>query len=403
MYYFPLVVFNTRFLDFTIVLEAFQLPFPPAFTNHLFLTTILFRRRLDDVMPMHFLSHAQQLAAHLRSEILHGKWSGSMPGILRLEVELGVNRNTIDAALKLLEQEGVLKGQGAGRKRRIVLPENHASSALRVAILDYEQRQESADYLNELYLLLSEAGHTPFFTPKCLTALGMNVKRIARMVNQTQADAWVVCSGSQEVLTWFAEQEAHAFALFGRHTSVPIAGVRPDKTLAFAQATRRLISLDHRRISLLCHRQLRLPQPGRVAQAFLAEFETVGIKAGDFNLPDWEPTSEGFTAHLDSLFRYTPPSALILDEPHLYCAALHFLAERGLRVPQDVSLICTDANSSFIWSKPSVAHIRWDYRPVIHRIVRWTNNVSRGKEDKRQTLTKAEFIEGGTMGPAASR
>jgi DNA-binding GntR family transcriptional regulator len=83
-------------------------------------------------MALHFLSHAQQLAAHLRSEILQGKWSDSMPGILLLEKELGVNRNTIDAALKLLEKEGLLKGQGAGRKRRIVLQENHTTPALQV-------------------------------------------------------------------------------------------------------------------------------------------------------------------------------------------------------------------------------------------------------------------------------
>jgi hypothetical protein len=40
---------------------------------------------------------------------------------------------------------------------------------------------------------------------------------------------------------------------------------------------------------------------------------------------------------------------------------------------------------------------------VIRRIVRWSNNVSRGKDDKRKTLTKAEFIDGGTIGPPSPR
>ncbi len=354
-------------------------------------------------MALHLLSHAQQLAAHLRSEILQGKWSDRMPGILRLEGELAVNRNTIDAALQLLEREGLLKGQGAGRKRRIVLPENHAPPALRVAILGYEPREESAGYLNELYQLLSEADHTPFVTPKCLTALGMNVKRIAHMVKQIPADAWVVVAGSHEVLAWFAEQEAPAFALFGRHTSFPIAAVGPDNAPAIATATRRLIALGHRRFSFLCARQVRMPQPGMGAQAFLDEVEAAGIKTSDFNLPEWEPSKEGFTAQLEAMFRYTPPTALILDEPNLYTAALHFLAERGLRVPHDVSLICTDADRSFIWSEPSVAHIRWNYRPVIRRIVRWANNIARGKDDRRKTLTKAKFVEGGTIGPVQGR
>jgi DNA-binding LacI/PurR family transcriptional regulator len=324
----------------------------------------------------------------------------------RLTAELGVGRDTVEAALRELEDEGLLINRGKRRRRGVVFPKNISPTALRVGILDYEPREKSEGYMSELYHLLSEAGHVTFFTPKCLTDLHMDVKRIARMVEQTPADAWVVGSGPREVLAWFAAQETPAFALFGRHNRFPIAAVGPDKALAFATAARRLIELGRRRISHLCHRQHRLPQPGRAGQAFLDELEAAGIiqpasiNAGDFNLPDWEPTREGFTAQLDAMFRHTPPTALILDEPHLYSAALHFFAERGLRVPHDVSLICTDADRSFIWSEPSVAHIRWDHRPVIRRIVRWANNVARGKDDRRKTLTKAEFVAGGTVGRA---
>jgi hypothetical protein len=40
---------------------------------------------------------------------------------------------------------------------------------------------------------------------------------------------------------------------------------------------------------------------------------------------------------------------------------------------------------------------------VVNRIVRWVQHVSQGKEDTRQTVIKAEFIEGGTIGPAPVR
>ena len=69
-------------------------------------------------------------------------------------------------------------------------------------------------------------------------------------------------------------------------------------------------------------------------------------------------------------------------------------------MPEDVSLICTDSDPNFAWCEPSIAHIRWDYLPVVRRIVRWAANVSIGKTDLRQTSTKAEFVEGGTIGPA---
>ena len=37
--------------------------------------------------------------------------------------------------------------------------------------------------------------------------------------------------------------------------------------------------------------------------------------------------------------------------------------------------------------------------PVVNRIVRWVRNISDGKEGTRQTWIKAEFVEGGAIGP----
>ncbi len=36
----------------------------------------------------------------------------------------------------------------------------------------------------------------------------------------------------------------------------------------------------------------------------------------------------------------------------------------------------------------------------LNSIVRWVSNVSQGKEDTRQTLIKAKFVESGTVGVA---
>jgi DNA-binding LacI/PurR family transcriptional regulator len=181
-----------------------------------------------------FSTITEQVAAHLGRELRLGRWQGTMPGRNQLVKELGVSTRTIELAFQVLEKEGLLVPQGAGRRRKIVLPE------------------------------------------------------------------------------------------------------------------------------------------GR----------------------------EGFGRLLDSLFGPTPPTALILDEPFLFHAAYHHLSGLGLRVPQDVSLVCTDPDPGFEWCRPPVAHIRWDYRPVVRRIQRWANNVARGKEDQRQSLTKAEFVDGGTVGKA---
>ena len=79
---------------------------------------------------------------------------------------------------------------------------------------------------------------------------------------------------------------------------------------------------------------------------------------------------------------------------------MQFLIDRNLRVPQDISLVSTDADPVFAWCNPPIAHIHWDAQPVVRRIVRWAMGVSQGKRDTRQTLVPAEFFPGGTIGPA---
>jgi DNA-binding transcriptional regulator YhcF (GntR family) len=344
------------------------------------------------------LSAVEQVAGHLRSELLRGSLTGTLPGVNPLAEELGVNHKTVRAALRRLEDEGLLVEQGKGVRRRIVLPDDHAPPALRVALLVSDSASDR--FIVELRHLLEKAGHTPFYPEKTLQDLGMGAKRVARFVRRIQADAWVVVSGSREVLRWFAQQQTPAFALAGRRAGLPIAGVGPDKAPVFAELTRHLIALGHRRISALCRRPIRRPQPAESLCALIGELEAAGIATGEFNLPDWEESREGFERALDSLFGRTPPTALVLDEPYLYYATYHFLARRGLRVPQDVSLVCTDGDPGFVWCQPSVAHFHWDQRPVLRRIVRWTANVARGEDDRRQSLTKAEFVAGETVGPA---
>ena len=92
--------------------------------------------------------------------------------------------------------------------------------------------------------------------------------------------------------------------------------------------------------------------------------------------------------------------ALIIEEPFLFTATYHFLASRGVRVPEDVSLLCTDEDPMFSWCEPSVAHISFDQRPVVRRVARWVAGVSRRNPEKRQKQDPAKFVAGGTIGPA---
>ena len=48
---------------------------------------------------------AEQVGEYLRAELCRRAWGGRMPGGSRLAAELGVGRDTVEAALQILERD----------------------------------------------------------------------------------------------------------------------------------------------------------------------------------------------------------------------------------------------------------------------------------------------------------
>jgi len=348
---------------------------------------------------LYIQSPSEQVAAHLREQLLSGEIEGRMPGTPLLSERLGVDRKTIIAALNLLGQEGLLAAQGAGKRRRIMVPEGRVGARqLKVAILLYQKGERNERAMLGLRYQLREAGFGAFFASRALRELKLDVGKVDKMVKENDADAWVVVSGSREVLQWFSEQTHPVFALYGRHLRLAIAASGPSKSAAITEAVKRLAGLGHRRIVYLVREERRKPEPGLLERSFLSALEDCGIQTGAFHLPDWEDNRAGFHRMLDSLFRHSPPTAMIVDTAPLFAAARDHLASKGIIAPRHVSLICTDPDATFEWCEPAVSHFRWDPSECIRHVVRWAENIAHGKDDRRKNQSKAEFVEAGTVG-----
>ncbi len=166
-----------------------------------------------------------------------------------------------------------------------------------------------------------------------------------------------------------------------------------------AKPTEELVELGHRRIVML---DFALSQS--VAQMFLKrkffeELDALGVTTGPYNLPHIESTPESLYMCLDSLFLVTPPTALIIETATMLHATQLYLSQRGIFSPQHISLVCTNAVLEHDWFRPPIAHIDWDSRLVVRCALRWAEDISRGKKNHRQTLTKSRFVDGGTLAP----
>lgn len=350
--------------------------------------------------PTRYLSVADQVVDELRVGMASGRWRETLPGRDRLAREMGVNHKTVETAVRRLVADGWLVPQGATRRRKIVLPDERPESReLRVRILLHDRTDVGRGWNAGLLDQLHKAGFAANFAVKTLTELGMKLERVGRFVEKTGADAWVVCSGSREVLEWFAGQPVPAIAMFGRFTGLPIACASPRIAPAMRQAVRQLVALGHRRIVMLVAEERRKPFPALFEQLFLKELDAQGLPVGRYNLPDWPDSADGLRSCLDSLFAQTPPTAVIFGETRFFLAGQLHLARRGILAPDHVSLICSDPDPSFSWCNPTVSHFLWDPDPVIRRVVRWVKHLAAGKQDRRQVLFNGKFVDGGTIGP----
>ncbi|MFU8892438.1 MAG: substrate-binding domain-containing protein [Luteolibacter sp.] len=342
-------------------------------------------------------SAANHLAEYLRGELVRGRWRERMPGVIRLAGELGAARNTVEAALRELDQQGILIPQGYGKGRRIHQAEVAGARRMRVAILRQDPLNQMDRHIGELLYQLHEAGFVGVLAAKNLTEMRGNLKKMERLVTATRADAWVIVGGAMPVLEWFIARELPAFSLFGRRHDLPIAGAGPSKPDAYRAVARRLVGLGHQRVMMITLKSRRLPSPGLQERVFLEELQSLGVKTGNFNLPDWDETPEGLENLLQESFRVTPPTALLVDEAYLFHAVKHHLAARGIHCPQQVSLVCSDPDQSFVFCRPSIAHIHWDRTKLVQKVVRWVANIRHGKPNIRQSEIPAEFVDGDTV------
>lgn len=347
-----------------------------------------------------FTSKIEQVAEHLRKELVRGRWAKEIPGREELAVELGVNSKTVESALRLLEKKEILVSQGAGRRRKIANLNSSAPPALRIKLMLYEESDRENIYFLETLHQLSALGHVTSFSDKSLCDLGMSAERVANYVGQNPVDAWVVIGGSREILKWFSEQDTPVLALFGRSGELPIASVGVNKIPAITEAVGKLVSLGHRRIVMLTRTERRKPNPGMLEQAFLDELVRHNIKVGSYHLPDWEDNIAGFHRCIESLFTTTPPTALFISEATRFVAAQQHLARKGIIAPENISMICHDPSEAFSWCDPGISHIKWDRKLVFNSILQWSNSIARGRDYRKQHKILAEFVEGGTIGPA---
>lgn len=353
---------------------------------------------------MKFNSLPAQVAEHIKQQIVEGRWVEWLPGERSLAESLQISRRTLTAAVAQLNKEGVLRSE-AGRGSRILKEAGtkaSATSAKLVGLLTPEpldvMRPGTILWVNDLRAILAEEGCllTSFQGHKYFSKRPGNA--LKRLIAGNPQSCWVVAQTTLETQRWLDEHAIPSVIAGTRHVGVNLPDVDVDTHALCYHAASMLLRLGHRKIALLL-----TESPGYVASEHDAE---AGFRAAFAHNGDSVPivtyhqrSQPHLVRVLSRMFNGADfPTAVIATHGMDYLTVTSFLAQRGLRVPEQVSVVARNDDAFLDALLPAPTRYGGDPHLYAGKLFKMITHLMRGTATgQRHLRIEPLFIKGASI------
>jgi len=325
-----------------------------------------------------YQSLAVQVAVRIRREIDAKTWVSWLPGERAVAETLQVSRKTIRKALGILQHEGVVRtAHGLGHEivgdAQLATLAPGATKELTVGLLAPESlerlRPFTALWVDALRSLLIEKGirFTVFSGRRYFSQ--QPDKALSRLVNQNPQCCWLLAHSNERVQRWFQDQPVPCVIAGSNHHGLDLPSVDLDYFAVCRHAAGTLLRHGHRRLGFLTRLSHRAGDLESEA-GFSAGARQSTYSGVTPHLMRHDGTVAGVNRMLTRVFDLAaPPTALLVANPAYYLTAVTFLAQRRLRVPQDVSLISRDDDPFLVYLNPTPARYSCNATTFAKRIM----------------------------------
>ena len=345
-----------------------------------------------------------RLTELLEQAIHDGDWTGTLPGHRTLMSHYSVSARTCLAAIDLLEARGVLAHGEKGRRRRILLPPGGGSRPLTHLLMLEKTGSTSGDdrlQLQTFRTAWEESGGRVHVARFDFGRYQRPAALLKEAVARFQADALLLQVAPRP---WVDAAVAlrPVFLSGGEwRGGGPLAGVGFHLEEEIKRAVERLAQLGHRRIALPLH----------PAGAILAQAARRGLAAG-LGLPVEAPAiallaplfveqvPAAYQEYWKKLFHDAQPTAVILQLDYQVPSLLGHCARHGIRIPQDLSVLCLENSEWLEWCDPAPACMGFPIQAAAACFKKW---MRRGCRPGNMQFLPLEYREGATLGPPRSR
>ena len=316
-------------------------------------------------------SLAETVCQHLREAIIAGRWRDTLPGIRTLCGEIQVSRQTMLVALRLLEDEGYVLPAAPGKARvinaKMIGPKAAAkkkSARPTIAIIAslneslLSRTDESICRHLRQSITSRDFVHKHIAFPDITFARG--AKNINDLIAHNPADIYIVLGAHAQCAMALKKLDVPVVYLGGGQSEKCSPLISYSLHDMCQTAMNHLVSIGHRRITVLLSEIMNSASMKKsIAEGFVERiFKSHKLPFSTYNCPRWGKTKQQFNATLEHLFSLTPPTVLILGDVSHVPRVVSFLLRRGLKYPEDVSLLVLDQAPELQEYDPPISYMK---------------------------------------------
>lgn len=319
---------------------------------------------------------ADLLEEHIKQE----EWTGTLPGYRKLCDLLGVSPRTVHSALDLLERRKVIMPSTQGRPRQICSSisrsGNNAKDRKTLLIIASTplQMQDLATrtIVESIHRRFSNKGWDIDFVTHREYAKGKPGKAMEQLYLEHRHHRWLAVMPAMAIVQWCQAHELRTICLGGHLPELGPPGLGVSRSEMLAQGVHEFHQAGHSRICAMVNLESEMVRNLTLTTLHIA-FDKAGIPFHEnYNLVQLTDTSPDiFCRALDNLFKYSPPTALIVTESYQIASIYSYCMSKKLRIPEDISIIVTQESRHLEWFRPVPAFYRMPIRQYVNKISRW--------------------------------
>ncbi|MGB0144769.1 MAG: substrate-binding domain-containing protein [Akkermansiaceae bacterium] len=341
-----------------------------------------------------------QAAEIIQEMIVSGELRDLIPGERTLAAKLQIGRDTLRAALEILEANGTISKREHGKRRQILQQSSDSppSRTKHIAFLSPKELLHLPPKLmaefDTLRELLQRSGYELELVSPGIFHLQNPATKLKKLTRDVKADAWILYQCPSVIQQWFNSQGLPALIRGYPQDGISLPCIDEDWQSAAFHAGAHLKRLGHKRVGLM------VPQTQlaglEATERGLREAMEKGTTPGSVYKVIEKGTLTSISRAIEVTFGLEdPPTALITTRSRHLLTVISWLAQQKACIPRDLSLVSLSSEPWFDHLYPAISHYQSDPLMIARTVARKVLQLANGEfHSTRTKLLFPEFSKG---------